>query len=480
MTYISLFFLFIILLNKSLLKEESNENLLFVWMHFRHGARGSYKSFDYKNWKDILNEKWIGAGELTPIGMRMHYLLGVAIRKKYKNFLSLNYNPNEIYIISTNVNRTLVSAYSNLEGIFYKSTKDKNINEKIINKELIINYNYSKQLNNKIKSLKNNSMEKDINVFPVHIYNEKDLKFQLYRTEVCPGISPYLKKIRKSKGLQNIYNNILKITNENFGKYILQFMNKSMDESNYLNNFENIKIICDSFIADYVDGRNMEKIRNSGINLEQFYDHCLNISLITSYYNYYGEPLEKTVEFGVSPTFQEIFDYMDKRILLDKNGTPDKIINSSPKFVIVSSHDVSLAGFDLFLESKFSIPFKRADYANNQIFELWKNHKNGKYFIRYLINLETVGTFDFFDFKSKVSSELYSKEEIRKICFPDEIPQVINIKKNHFIYLFVILIFIIFFLLLYLIKIKKGIKTKKTIKIKLNIEMKQMPLFENE
>ena len=171
---------------------------------------------------------------------------------------------------------------------------------------------------------------------------------------------------------------------------------------------------------------------------------------------------------------------MDKRILLDKNGTPDKIINSSPKFVIVSSHDISLAGFDLFLESKFSIPFKRADYANSQIFELWKNHKNGKYFIRYLINLETVGTFDFFDFKSKVSSELYSKEEIRKICFPDEIPKVINIKKNHFIYLFVILIFIIFFLLLYLIKIKKGIKTKKTIKIKLNIEMKQMPLFENE
>ena len=94
-------------------------------MHFRHGARGSYQSFDYRNWKDIINEKWIGAGELTLIGMRMHYLLGVAIRKKYKNFLSLNYNPNEIYIISTNVNRTLVSAYSNLKGIFYKSPKDK-------------------------------------------------------------------------------------------------------------------------------------------------------------------------------------------------------------------------------------------------------------------------------------------------------------------------------------------------------------------
>ena len=114
----SFIFIFFIILNKSLLKEESDEKLLFVWEHFRHGARGSYKSFDYINWKDILNEKWKGAGELTPIGMRMHYLLGVATRKKYNHFLSPVYNPNEIFVISTNVNRTLISAYSNLQGLF--------------------------------------------------------------------------------------------------------------------------------------------------------------------------------------------------------------------------------------------------------------------------------------------------------------------------------------------------------------------------
>ena len=93
-------FIFIILfiINKSLKKGESNEKLLFAWEHFRHGARGSYKSFDYKNWVDIFNEKWKGSGELTPLGMRMLFLLGISTRKKYINFLSPEYNPNEILI----------------------------------------------------------------------------------------------------------------------------------------------------------------------------------------------------------------------------------------------------------------------------------------------------------------------------------------------------------------------------------------------
>ena len=160
--------------------------------------------------------------------------------------------------------------------------------KKII-KDFILNHNYSKQLNNL------NSMKKRFNVYPVHIYNQKDLKFQLYRTEVCPGISPYLQNIRKSDGIQNIYNNILRITNEYFGKYIFRFMNISLDKLNYLYNFENINTICDTFIADYVDGRKINHIKKTGINLEQFYEHCLNISLVTSYYNYYGNPLEITL-----------------------------------------------------------------------------------------------------------------------------------------------------------------------------------------
>ena len=465
----SFIFIFFIILNKSLLKEESDEKLLFVWEHFRHGARGSYKSFDYINWKDILNEKWKGAGELTPIGMRMHYLLGVATRKKYNHFLSPVYNPNEIFVISTNVNRTLISAYSNLQGLYYKSKQSNVLRNKIND---IPNNNYSRQIKNS-----DINIDLGINAFPVHIYDEKDLKFQLYRTEVCPGISSYVEKIRKSESIQKIYDDIFRISNESFGKYINKFMNKTTNENdnsfNY--NFNDIKTICDSFIADYVDGREINDIKRSGINIEKFYDHCLNISLIMSYYNYYGKPNEKTVEIGISPTFLDIFDYMDKRIILDKKGISDEIISSFPKFVIVSSHDVSLAAIDLFLESKFGIKFKRADYASSQCFELWKNTKSGKYFVKYLINLETAGIFDFYDFKNKVLNELYSPEDIKKICFPEKFDDSNNNKQNKkYYYLFIILMILSTLLMICLFFILR--KGKKSIfkENKLNIEMKEM------
>jgi hypothetical protein len=467
-------FLFIILfiINKSLKKEISNEKLLFVWEHCRHGARGSYKSFDYNNWVDIFSEKWKGTGELTPIGMRMHYLLGISTRKKYNNFLSNEYNPDEIFALSTNINRTLISAYSNLQGI-YNRQKNINLNEKQFKRISVQNKNYSRRIN--IYKLNEKLIEKNIKYFPVHIYNEKDLKYQLYSINICPGISQYIKNLRNSKGMKRIYNDVYKSTNENFGNYILKFMNKSNGDINFLYDFEEIKTICDSFIADYFDGRKLEKIKNSGIDMEKFYNHCLNISLITSYFSYYGNPLEKTVEIGVSPTFREIFDYMEKRISLDKNGNPDKIISSSPRFVIVSTHDISLAGIDLFLESKFNIKFKRADYASSQIFELWKNIKNGKYFINYLINLEKVATFDYNDFKNNVSSFLYSEKEIKKICFPDSITKKSKYKNlKIFFYFTFILIFLLFFFILYLIYEKKTNKQLTIMKINKIIEMEQM------
>ena len=473
-------FIFLITINKSILKEESNEKLLFVWGHFRHGARGSYKSFDYKNWVDMLKEKWRGSGELTPIGMRMLYLLGVSSRNKYKDFLSSDFNPNEIFIISTDVNRTLISAYSYLQGI-YSNSKKKNINNKQIKRAIIQNRNYSKEINNKIINLKNKIIEGGINVFPVHIFNTKDYKYQLYRPEYCPGIGKNYTKIRNSEGIQKIYNDIFRTTNENFGTYIFKFMNKSIrDEPDYLYNYKIIKNLGDTFIADYFDGRNLSNVKNSGINIDKFYNHCLNISLITSYYNYYGNPLEKTVEFGVSPIFRDIFNYMDKRILLDKKGTPDKIISSSPKLFVVSGHDVSLAGIDLFLESKFGIPFRRADYSSNQIFELWKNKKDGKYYIKYLINLEIAGNFEYNEFKKKVFSYLYSDEEIKQVCKAYYSIYMKTEPTIFFLNMFIILIFLSFIILLYLIKMKKNIKRKEIRKENIIAEMREMPLVYDE
>ena len=53
--------------------------LVFLYTHFRHGARGPTELDD--NFNDKLGEKWESLGELTGVGERMHYLLGLRNRK---------------------------------------------------------------------------------------------------------------------------------------------------------------------------------------------------------------------------------------------------------------------------------------------------------------------------------------------------------------------------------------------------------------
>ena len=71
-------------------------------------------------WKDP--KKWIGKEELSSVGLRQHYLLGFRNRIRYindgKTFLKTQFDPHEILIYSSNINRTMVSASSQLQGFY--------------------------------------------------------------------------------------------------------------------------------------------------------------------------------------------------------------------------------------------------------------------------------------------------------------------------------------------------------------------------
>lgn len=90
---------------------------------FRHGDRtpvDPYPTDPYRN-----QSYWpVKFGELTNIGKMQHYKLGLWLRSRYKDFLSTSFDPEEIIIRSTDVDRSLMSAQANLAGMYPPISKD--------------------------------------------------------------------------------------------------------------------------------------------------------------------------------------------------------------------------------------------------------------------------------------------------------------------------------------------------------------------
>ncbi|KAK6621682.1 hypothetical protein RUM44_001489 [Polyplax serrata] len=104
--------------------------LFFSLQLYRHGDRtpiNPYPNDPYKN-----NSFWpVPWGELTDAGKRGHFELGKWLRETYKDLLPRKYHSKDIHIRSTDVDRTLMSAYSNLAGL-YLPDKDSNWNPNVL------------------------------------------------------------------------------------------------------------------------------------------------------------------------------------------------------------------------------------------------------------------------------------------------------------------------------------------------------------
>ncbi|XP_063306739.1 prostatic acid phosphatase [Pelobates fuscus] len=97
-------------------QSRAEKQLKFVLLVYRHGDRSPMHTYindqhQESSWPD-------GFGQLTKIGIQQHYELGKYLRKRYTGFLNESYSRHEVYIRSSNIDRTIMSAQANLAGLF--------------------------------------------------------------------------------------------------------------------------------------------------------------------------------------------------------------------------------------------------------------------------------------------------------------------------------------------------------------------------
>ena len=436
---INILLFFLILFFKNILSE-LEEKILFAFQMNRHGARAPY--LGVTNGLDVYKEKWLKNGELSDIGKRQLYLLGVKVRKRYiekYNLLSENYNPQEIYIKSTDSNRTIISTYSFLQGL-YPSGTGKNINNRILN---IINITYPpnkkyqknfEYIINKFNlNVNGSALPYNIEIIPTHLFYIPDHDFKLYDSDVCKGLIEKYEIQNNRKEIHEFADELMKNNKDLFINLEKDSTNEEIIDENFLYNYWNLYKYMDSLVCDDIDIRNFSNLKEKYSNESKNLDDLKKLAkkFLEEDYIINNNSTNMSVVDN-SYTMHSLLNWMENAINNYKQSN-----NKYIKYVIYSSHDSSIGTLEGFTNYAFNTNIEYAEMADSRFFELYINTDN-KFKVRYLRGNSTVKfDVDYDDFKKIINEKTWSDEQVAEFCqfeiknrniTPSDIPKKKKIK----------------------------------------------------
>ena len=370
-------------------------NLYFIFLNFRHGARAPLFFID--NNTDMLGGKWHMKGELTKLGRKQHYEIGLRNRERYSNFISEEYNPKEVRVYTTNFDRSINSAQSQLLGLY------SNISYQ--------DFNYF-DINNKNDLENINTIMPPINLFQYNENNNiKESKYE--RTFHNHFNCPYIREqIHKNWNETNeIINTLVANFNEEYYK-ILKKEYKNIKNTKRVRQFDRF---CDVYIAIYYDEDNnhiLKKITKRGKNITKIKDICEDYLYKHFIYVRNDGHAKNNARISQTNTIKKILNWMEARAEKTNNFAAEY---SEPKFVLYSGHDSTLFEMQTALKKSFNIEYEFTKFASTQLFEL-RRYGNVFYIeIYYNDRLKLNITFD--EFKNRIGNFLMNDKEIYEICY---------------------------------------------------------------
>jgi len=411
-------------------QNESEEELLFVYEHCRHGNRAPNDKkndlYNYETKKDVYNIYWEKLSTLTESGKLQHFFLGLRNKYRYKNFIKLtHYNTKEILVRTTGSKRSTESLYYQLLGMYYvenTNNKKDNIefNDEIYKYSMppnIVNWKKNKEfieLNNKINSFIQKKNIKGLNLTSFNTKTKKDFNIKtikknyVFGTQNCKNHEKYIKEQRnkykeiiKKNFIDNYYNKLQKIINYK-------------DES-FFYKYSISKSLADYFISGYLNGRKelINFSKETGINLDDYYEKCKNVYFFFIY-NIYCH--SKTCILSVSLMMNEIINYFDEAIKTSDNKNKRSKRSKQIKMLIDLGHDVTVNNFHILMNKAFNVNYTFCTFACNIYFELYKNKTNNNYIIKYYNNDLLMLNIEYYNFKEKIKKLLWNEREIDNFC----------------------------------------------------------------
>ena len=410
------FFLFFSLFIKIISLNETEDKIIFAWQMHRHGARAPY--LGVQNGIDVYKEKWTQIEELSEVGKRMLYLLGVKVRKKYVDkykLLSEKYDPQEIYIRSTDVNRTIESIESFLQGLYPNGTGP-TIEEKVLNITNIVyppNQNYKEDFENITNEYDLNdnkwALPFGMSVLPVHLFYKPAHEFGLYDSNICKGHKALNEQQKKRKEVIDFGHDLLK-------KFIFFPDLENVDHTNitFMEDYWTIYKYMDGFICDDTDRRSFDYMKKTFSFNEEQKDLLKKASDTFLKMDYFGtnypDGHEEIPIMANSYTMHSLVNWMEKAI--EGNEKNEKYI----KYVIFSAHDSSIGALEHFMKYVFNVTPEYAKFAESRYFELYINSEKEKK-VRYLKGDNVViKDMTFEEFKSVINNRTWTDKQVNQFC----------------------------------------------------------------